>query len=85
LIREKLESSLLEEYEKAKEEASDIARIEDETSSKADNIIETFDVERIKRERFQYETTEIIKKSKAQTSLERAKRFLLEMEKLMEK
>jgi len=87
LIRNKLKLSILEEYEEAKQEASGIARIEDEAKADetADNIIETFDAERIKREQFQYETTEIIKKAKAQTSLERAKRFLLEMEKLMEK
>jgi len=36
-----------------------------------------------KRSVFQYETTEEIKKAKAKTSLERAKRFAFEMEKLL--
>tara|TARA_Y100000031_G_scaffold145278_1_gene177701 strand:- start:103 stop:234 length:132 start_codon:yes stop_codon:yes gene_type:complete len=40
--------------------------------------------DRSKRSKIQYDTTEQAKHSKAQTSLERAKRFVFEMEKLLE-
>ena len=78
LVRSKLKDSLIEDYEKIKEEALEIA------STKADIIIESFDRERTKRSIFQYETTEDIKKSKAQTSFQRAKEFSLEMRKLLD-
>ena len=64
--------------EKAKEEALEIM------GRKTDEIISSFDKEMEKRSVFQYETTEEIKKSKAKTSLERAKRFVFEMEKLID-
>lgn len=76
-VRNKLKKSLIEDYEKAKEEALDII------GRKTDEIISSFDKEMEKRSFFQYETTEEIKKSKAKTSLERAKRFIFEMEKLL--
>ena len=77
-VRNKLKKELLEEYEEAKEEALDII------GRKTDEIISDFDKEMEKRSLFQYETTEEIKKSKAKTSLERAKRFVFEMKKLID-
>jgi hypothetical protein len=75
--KNKLKKSLLEEYEEVKEEALEIVGL------KAEEIIELFDLERIKRSRVQYSTTEQAKNEKAKTSLERAKRFVFEMEKLI--
>ena len=77
LVRKKLKDSLLDDYEAAKEEVQEI------TQQKADVIIGSFDKERSKRSIFQYETTEEIKNSKANTSLLRARQFSVEMEKLV--
>ncbi len=76
-VRSKLKERLLEEYEEAKGEAFELANL------KTNEIIESFDFERDKRSRFQYEMTDTIKRSKAETSLERAKRFVFEMKKLL--
>ena len=76
-IRNKLKKSLLEDYENAKEEALEII------GRKTDDIIESFDREMEKRSTFQYESTEEIKMAKAATSLERAKKFIFEMSKLL--
>lgn len=75
-IRKKLEESMLENYEDIKEQA--LAGI------KADEIIGSFDFERKKRNVIQYHTKEIDKHSKALTSLDRAKKFVMEMEKLLD-
>ncbi len=74
-IRAKLKTSLLENYENTK----DIAL----AGMKADIIIQNFDSERNKRNRVQYETKEAELHSKARTSIERAKEFLFELEKLI--
>jgi hypothetical protein len=50
---------------------------------KSDELISNFDKELGKRSIFQYETTEEIKMAKAKTSLERAKKFIFEMRKLL--
>ena len=76
-VRGKLKESLIEEYEEAKEEALNIAGM------KADSLIESFDFERDKRSRIQYKTLDTDKKAKANTSLQRAKEFAKEMEKLL--
>jgi len=76
-VRKKLKESLLEDFEAAKEEALELAGI------KADELIDSFDFERVKRSRFQYEMAEPIKKTKAETSLTRAKKFIFEMEKIL--
>ncbi|MBW2989155.1 HEPN domain-containing protein [Candidatus Woesearchaeota archaeon] len=76
--RKKLKESLIEDYEDLKEEALNIAGM------KADTIVESFDHEREKRHRIQYRTVEVEKHSKAKTSLDRAKHFMLEMKKLLE-
>ncbi len=73
-VRNKLKKKILEEYEEAQNEA--LAGI------KADTLIDEFDKERTKRGALQYETTFIEKHSKAITSLNRAKNFIFEMEKL---
>ncbi len=78
-VRNKLKISLIEDYEEAKEEALELAGL------KTDELLQSFDYERIKESRFQYETTEEIKQSKAKTSFQRAKEFIFEMEKLIEK
>lgn len=76
-IMNRLEMQLLEEYQQAKEEAEEIAKIE------SSNIIEDFEKEKSKRAFLQYETTDIIKRGKAETSLKRAKKFVFEMKKLL--
>ena len=77
-VRNKLKDVLLEEFEDIQEEALEIAKI------KSDELIESFDLERKKRSKFQYEMTEVVKLNKAKTSLERAKRFCFELRKLVE-
>jgi uncharacterized protein (UPF0332 family) len=76
-IRGKLKESMIEEYEQTKEEALNLAGM------KADSLIESFEFERNKRSLIQYKTMEIEKQSKAKTSLQRAKEFAKEMEKLL--
>lgn len=76
-VRGKLKESLIEEYEQTREEALKIAGM------KADSLIEYFNFERNKRRFIQYETSEIEKHSKAVTSLQRAKEFSKEMDKLL--
>ena len=75
-VRNKLKTQLLEDYEQAQNEAL--------PGIQADNLLEEFDKERVKRGTLQYETTAIEKNAKAQTSLKRAKNFVFEMRKLLE-
>lgn len=77
LVRNKLRKELLEEYEDTKDDALDII------SYKVDNLIKSFEFEKEKRSKFQYQMDEKIKKNKALTSLERAKSFTFEMKKLL--
>jgi len=77
-VRNKLKKSLLESFEEIKEEALDLVQ------SKVDNLILSFDYERDKRGKFQYNMSEQIKKSKAETSLRRAKEFVNELKNLLE-
>ncbi len=74
LVRDKLKDTILENFEFAADEALAIS----------DNQIQNFDFERVKRGRLQHETTDEIKLTKAETSLERAKEFSMEMEKVLE-
>ncbi|MEK6906855.1 MAG: hypothetical protein AABW81_04515 [Nanoarchaeota archaeon] len=76
-VRKKLKENFIEEYENAKDEALNLAGI------KADSLLESFDLEKNKRSFIQYETEEVEKHSKAKTSLQRAKLFVKEMEKLL--
>src|SRR3989344_5656791 len=75
--RDKLKKGLIEEYEDVKEDALELI------SSKADYLLQSFDFEREKRSKFQYQMDEQAKKSKALTSLERAKQFVFELKKLL--
>lgn len=74
--RKKLAESLLESYEEIRDVA--LAGI------RADNLLESFDFERKKRGFIQYKTNKVERRSKALTSLKRAKEFMFEMEKLLE-
>lgn len=76
-VRNKLKKELIEEYEAIKEDALDLI------ASKTDSLLQSFDFELEKRSRFQYRMDEQVKKSKALTSLERAKIFVFEMKKLL--
>ncbi len=75
LVMDKLKKEMLEEYETAKEDALEIASI------KSDEDIQFYELEMSKRSRFQYDMTESIQEQKANTSLKRAKQFMLEMKK----
>ncbi len=77
LVMDKIKKGLLEEYENAKEDALEIASI------KSDEIIAFYGLEMDKRSRFQYDMTESIQEQKANTSLKRARQFMLEMKKLL--
>ena len=74
-VRKHLRDNLIEQYEELKKEA--LAGI------RTDELIEAFDYERRKRGIIQYQTKELEKHSKAITSLNRAKEFVAEMEKLL--
>ena len=73
LVRNKLAARLLENYELARGEALQLS----------DNLLQSFEKERLKRSDFQYETTEEIKRGKAETSLNRAEEFSKELEKMI--
>lgn len=75
-VRNKLKRKLIEDYDEAKSEAFQLNKLSDE-------IIESLELERRKRSNFQYNMTDERLKSKAQTSLERAKRFVYEIAQLM--
>ena len=72
-VRDRIRDKLLESYEYARDEAMAIS----------DNLIQSFDSERVKRSRFQYETTDSIEQNQARISFERAKEFSKEMERLL--
>ncbi|MBI2124204.1 hypothetical protein HYT92_00260 [Candidatus Pacearchaeota archaeon] len=72
-VRNKLKDNLIEDYELASSEALMLS----------DNIMQSYDLERIKRSVFQYESTDEIKIAKAKTSLERAEKFSKEIEKML--
>ena len=61
-----MERYFLEEYEEEKDKAL----------SASENLLNSYEYEKTKRSRFQYETTGEIEESKAKTSLERAKKFV---------
>jgi uncharacterized protein (UPF0332 family) len=76
-VKARLEKNILEEYQNAREEAEELAKFE------SNEIVENFERERGKRSKVQYETTEIVKRGKAETSFERAKKFVFELKKLL--
>lgn len=73
VARNNLRDELLTNYEEEREKALAVA----------DQLLDSFEFERAKRSSFQYETTDEIKKNKANTSLERAKNFVAAFRKLM--
>lgn len=76
-VLDKLKKEILEDYESIMKDALEIASV------KAQEIIRSYDYEREKRSRFQYNMDEEIKEQKARTSLQRAKEFIFEMKKLL--
>lgn len=73
LSKSDLEKHFIEEYEEEKEKAL----------AASENLLKNYEFEKLKRARFQYETTEAIKEAKAKTSLERAKNFVAVMRQLL--
>jgi len=76
LVMNKIKKGLIEEYENAKQDAFQIASI------KSEEIISLYSLELDKRSKFQYNMTKTIEEKHANTSLKRAKIFMLEMKKL---
>ena len=76
-VRNKLKNQLLEEYEDTKEDALDLM------IQRTDTLLKNLDYEREKRSRFQYQMDEQIKRTKALTSITRAKEFVFEIKKLL--
>lgn len=72
----KIAKELFETYEEAKGQAMDLINY----SEQAEKLFQDLEFEREKRHRFQYNMTESIKRSYAQTSLKRAKDFINEIE-----
>lgn len=70
-VRNKIKAQLLEDYDDAKAEAIGL------------EIIGSLEQERIKRSNFQYEMGYEIKQTKSKTSLDRSRRFVYEIQKLM--
>lgn len=78
-LTKKIEKHLIEEFQKAGNEASEILGKE-----KAGDLIRDYINEKAKRERFTYEIGEIAMQNKAETSLERARKFNEELRKIIE-
>ncbi len=74
-VQDKLRKGLLEEYEQVQDEA--LAGI------RANDLVESFDLERRKRSIFQYHTSQQALESKALTSQKRAREFVAELMKLL--
>ncbi len=74
----KLQKRMVEDFADAKEEASELLG-----KQKADQLIEDYFWEKGKRATFTYNTKEVVIKAKAKTSIERAKRFNLELKKMI--
>jgi len=74
--RRRLQTALLHEFETMQQDALPLAGLH------ADDLIESFEFERKKRSHIQYATTPEDIRAKAQTSLQRAKLFTRELEKI---
>lgn len=90
----KLEKHFIEDFENAQEESSEIlgkekvnspgiSKFPSQAQEKAKEMISDYSSEKEKRARFTYETGEIAMKSKAETSLNRAKKFNEEVRKIL--
>ncbi|MFP4656112.1 MAG: hypothetical protein ACLFNK_00865 [Candidatus Woesearchaeota archaeon] len=73
-----LQKRLIKDFAESLEDASDILGKE-----KADLLIEDYFFERRKRAALTYNTKEVVIRAKANTSLERARRFIRELKKLI--
>ena len=76
----KLQKELLNDFIEAKEDAAELLG-----KQKADELIEEYFFEKKKRGTFTYNMGEILIKSKAKTSLERAQKFRRELKKIIMK
>lgn len=74
----KLQKRMIEDFVDAKEEANELLG-----KQKAEQLIEDYFWEKRKRAAFTYNTKEIVIKAKARISIERAKRFNLEIKKII--
>src|SRR3989344_5067294 len=74
----KLQKGLLDDFVEAKEDAAELLG-----KQKADELMEEYFYEKKKRGTFTYEMGEILVKSKAKTSLERAQRLRREIKKMI--
>jgi hypothetical protein len=74
----KLQKEFLDDFIEAKEDAAELLG-----KQKADELIEGYFFEKKKRAAFTYDMGEILVKSKAKTSLERAQRFRTELKKII--
>jgi len=71
--RHKIKNYILENYSQEKDNALILV----------DNYLDSYEKEKSKRSRFQYQTTEEIKETKAKTSITRAKEFLTLIEDML--
>ena len=76
----RLQKELLDDFVEAKEDAAELLG-----KQKADELIEEYFFEKKKRGTFTYNMGEILVKSKAKTSLERAQKFRRELKKIITK
>lgn len=77
LVMDRLKKELLEEYEKIRDDALEIA------SMKSEELVKNYELELDKRSKFQYNMTVQIQEQMARTSVKRAVEFVMEMKKLM--
>ncbi len=77
LLRRRISKAMLDEFAELQENALELVE------AKTSQLIDSFEKERRKRSRFQYEMAEEIKSSTANTSLQRAKEFAIEMKKML--
>jgi len=76
----KLQKEFLEDFIEAKEDAAELLG-----KQKADELMEEYFFEKIKRGTFTYDMGTVLVKSKAKTSLDRAQRFRREIKKIIDK
>ena len=76
----KLQKRLIEDFAEAKEEANELLG-----RQKADQLVEDYFWEKGKRATFTYKTNEVVIRTKAKTSIERARRFNEEIRKAIKK
>jgi len=79
-LTNKLQKQLIEDFIEAKEDAAEILG-----KQKADELMEEYFFEKKKRSTFTYDMGTVLVQSKAKTSLERAKRFRTELQRMIEK